>query len=195
MRTLFPISLENCIMFHASVHSWESRNTMKAGRRRGRSTRPSLEAMEERTLLTVPLMYANSASVVEHGTGPVTMQFTIDLTSASTTAVTVNYQTSNSTAIAGTDYTAAAGTLTIAAGQTSGIIPVTVLPDQAATTNRVVLPEPQRGKRGNARHSQALRDDRRGEHAAAAEPVDCQRAGDGRDERGHDDDDLYRKPQ
>ena len=68
-------------MSYASVQSWEIRNTMKAGRRHGRSTRPALEAMEGRTLLT-GLMYANSASVVEHGTGPVTMQFTIDLTSA-----------------------------------------------------------------------------------------------------------------
>ena len=93
--------------------------------------------MEGRTLLT-GLMYANSASVVEHGTGPVTMQFTIDLTSAQTQAVTVNYQTSNSTAIAGTDYTAAAGTLTIPAGQTSGVIPVTVLADQAATSNKTL---------------------------------------------------------
>jgi Calx-beta domain len=124
-------------MFYASVDSLGSRNTMNAGRRCGRSTRPSLEAMEERTLLTVPIIYANSASVVEHGTGPVTMQFTINLTSASAQAVTVNYQTSNSSAIAGTDYAAAAGTLTIPAGQTSRIIPVTVLPDQAATTNRV----------------------------------------------------------
>ncbi len=131
------------MMFHAGVNIWEGRNTMKAGRKkagrsRGRSTRPSLEAMEDRTLLTAPYMYANTASVVEHGTGPVTMQFTILLTSAATTAVTVNYQTSNSTAIAGTDYTAAGGTLTIPAGQTSGIIPVTVLADQAATTNRVI---------------------------------------------------------
>ena len=78
-----------------------------------------------------------ATTVVEHGTGPVTMQFTIDLTSAAASAVTVNYQTSNSSAIAGTDYTAATGTLTIAAGTTSGIIPVGVLPDQAATTNRV----------------------------------------------------------
>ena len=124
-------------MFHPSVSSWRSRNTMKAGRRSGRSTRPSLEAMEERTLLTVPFVYANSASVVERGTGPVTMQFKINLTSAAASAVTVNYLTSNSTAIAGTDYTAAAGTLTIAAGQTSGIISVGVLADQAATTNRV----------------------------------------------------------
>ena len=125
-------------MPYASVNSWGIRNTMKAGRRHGRSTRPSLEAMEGRTLLTAaPMMYANGASVVEHGTGPVTMQFTINLTCAATQPVTVNYQTSNSTAIAGTDYTAAAGTLTIPAGQTSGIIPVTVLADQAATANRV----------------------------------------------------------
>jgi hypothetical protein len=110
---------------------------MKAGRRCGRSTRPSLEAMEERTLLTVPLMYANSASVVEPGKGSVTTQFTINLTSASSKAVTVNYQTSNSTAIAGTDYTATHGTLTIPAGKTSGIIPVTVLADKNMTTNRV----------------------------------------------------------
>jgi hypothetical protein len=126
--------MKNCIMFHASVNSWRSRNTMKAGRGPRRSTRPSLEAMEQRTLLTAPLIYANSGSVVEHGTGPVTMQFTINLTSAAAKAVTVNYQTSSSTAIAGTDYTAAAGTLTIAAGQTSGIISVAVLPDQAVTT-------------------------------------------------------------
>jgi hypothetical protein len=130
--------MENCIMPYASVSGWGIRNTMKAGRRHGRSTRPSLEAMEGRTLLTAaPLMYANSATVVEHGTGPVTMQFTINLTSAATQPVTVKYQTSNSTAIAGTDYTAAAGTLTIPAGKTSGIIPVTVLLDKPATGNRV----------------------------------------------------------
>jgi hypothetical protein len=131
--------MENGIMPYASINGWGIRNTMKAGRRHGRSTRPSLEAMEGRTLLTAaPMMYANSSSVVEHGTGPVTLPFTINLTSASTQPVTVNYQTSNSTAIAGTDYTAAAGTLTIAAGQTSGIISVTVLPDKAATLNRVL---------------------------------------------------------
>jgi Calx-beta domain len=122
-------------MYHSSLNSWESRNAMKTGRRCGRSTRPSLEAMEERTLLSA-VIYANSASVVEHGTAAVTMQFTIDLTSAATTPVTVNYQTSNSTAIAGTDYTAAAGTLTIPAGQTSGIISVVALPDKPATTNK-----------------------------------------------------------
>jgi len=92
--------------------------------------------MEDRSLLSA-IIYANSASVVEHGTGPVTMNFTIDLTAASTQAVTVNYQTSNNTAIAGKDYDAAAGTLTIPAGATSGVIPVTVLTDLSATANRV----------------------------------------------------------
>ncbi len=125
-------------MPYAMVHGREICNTAK-NRRLGRLTRPSLEVMEGRTLLSgVPTMYANSASVVEHGTGPVTMNFTINLTSASTTPVTVNYQTSNATAIAGTDYTAAAGTLTIAPGALSGTIPVTVLPDLAATSNRAL---------------------------------------------------------
>ncbi len=125
-------------MSYGIVNGREIRNTAKA-RRLGRSTRPSLEAMEGRTLLSgVPTMYANSASVVEHGTAPVTMNFTINLTSASTTPVTVNYQTSNATAIAGTDYTAAAGTLTIAPGALSGTIRVTVLPDLAATSNRAL---------------------------------------------------------
>jgi hypothetical protein len=124
-------------MNYASGNSWKIPNTVRAARRRARSTCPLLEAMEERTLLTAPLMYANGASVVEHGTGPVTMQFTINLTSAATQPVTVKYQTSNSTAIAGTEYTAAAGTLTIPAGKTSGIIPVGVLLDKAATGNKV----------------------------------------------------------
>ena len=193
VRSLFPIPKENFIMPYASVHGWGIRNTMKAGRRHGRSTRPSLEAMEGRTLLTAaPVIFANGASVVEHATGPVTMQFTIDLTTAATQPVTVNYQTSNSTAIAGTDYTAAAGTLTIAAGQTSGIIPVTVLADPAATANKVFYLSLS-GASGATIATPKLS----GlivEHAAA-EPVDCQRAGDGRDERGHDDDDLYREPQ
>ncbi len=39
---------------YASVDCWGICNTMKAGRRHSRSTRPSLEAMEGRTLLTAP---------------------------------------------------------------------------------------------------------------------------------------------
>jgi hypothetical protein len=44
--------------------------------------------------------------------------------------VTVNYQTANGTAVAGSDYTAAFGTLTFSPGQTSRTIAVTVTGDR-----------------------------------------------------------------
>ncbi len=105
--------------------------------RLGRTSRPSVEVMEGRALLSgVPYMYSNSSSAVEHGTAPVIMDFTVDLTSASTTPVTVNYQTADVAGTAGVDYVAASGTLTFAPGQTAATIPVTVLADPTATANK-----------------------------------------------------------
>ena len=56
-------------------------------------------------------------------------------------AVSVNYATSNGTAIAGTDYVAASGTLTFLAGQVQQSFAVTILPDtsQRASTTTVIL--------------------------------------------------------
>jgi hypothetical protein len=82
------------------------------------------------------LLYANSASVTEMGTANVTLNFTINLTSASSDPVTVEYQTSDSTGVAGTDYVATNGTITFAPGATVQTIPVTVMPDLKATQNR-----------------------------------------------------------
>ncbi len=48
-------------------------------------------------------------------------------------AITVNYATSNGTAVAGTDYTATSGTLTIPAGATSGTVTVTLLGGRTVT--------------------------------------------------------------
>jgi hypothetical protein len=98
-----------------------------------RSRRPALEAMEGRLLLTA--LYSGSASVVEHGTAPATMGFQVNLTSPSTQPVTVSYQTADQTAIGGTDYVPTSGTVTIAPGDTTATIPVTVLANPAATTN------------------------------------------------------------
>lgn len=58
--------------------------------------------------------------------------FTVSLDIAPTSAVTVDYTTSDGTAVAGTDYTATSGTLTFAAGQTSQTIAVPVLFDSSA---------------------------------------------------------------
>jgi hypothetical protein len=57
------------------------------------------------------------------------MAFTVRLSAPSTQAVTVSYSTANGTATAGSDYTAATGTLTFAPGETSKTIGVSVLGD------------------------------------------------------------------
>jgi hypothetical protein len=61
-------------------------------------------------------------------TGPAaqTMSFTITLSQASASAVTVNWATADGTATAGGDYTAASGTATFAAGETSKTISVSI---------------------------------------------------------------------
>jgi hypothetical protein len=111
-----------------------SRPIPTVGRRTPKSLSPMAEVLEGRQLLSG--LYANSASVTELGKAPVTMNFVVNLTAPSTTPVTVSYQTAGGTAISGTDFVATSGTLTFAPGTTKGTIPVQVLPDLAATTNR-----------------------------------------------------------
>jgi chitinase len=71
-----------------------------------------------------------NASIAEGNSGTSTLSFPITLSYALTAAVTVTYSTSNGTATAGSDYTAVTGgTVTIPAGQTTGVIPITILGD------------------------------------------------------------------
>ena len=58
------------------------------------------------------------------------LEFSVTLSRASSRTVTVDYATSDGTAVAGSDYTAASGKLTFNAGQTSQTAQVTVLTDQ-----------------------------------------------------------------
>ena len=53
--------------------------------------------------------------------------FTVSLSAASTDVVTVDFATSDGTAVAGADYAATSGTLTFAPGETTGTITVTLL--------------------------------------------------------------------
>ena len=59
-----------------------------------------------------------------------TLEFSVTLSHASSRTVTVDYATSDGTAQAGSDYTAASATLTFNAGETSQTVQVTVLTDQ-----------------------------------------------------------------
>ena len=56
--------------------------------------------------------------------------FTVTLDKAAATTVTVDYATADGTATAGSDYTAASGTLTFDAGATSKTIPVSIADDR-----------------------------------------------------------------
>ena len=68
-------------------------------------------------------------------TGTAQAAFTVTLSKASTTPVTIGYATTNGTATAGADYTATTGTLTFAPGVTSQQINVPILADTAVETN------------------------------------------------------------
>jgi hypothetical protein len=77
-----------------------------------------------------PSLSIAGVSVTEGDPGNnVSANFVVTLSAASGRNVTVNFTTSNGSATAGSDYSAASGTATIPAGSTSQTIPVVVLGD------------------------------------------------------------------
>ena len=85
--------------------------------------------------LTNPRLSIDDVRVAEGDSGSATARFTVGLSPAASKAVTVDYATADGTATSGSDYTAAAGTLTFAAGETSKTIDVTVKGDTAPENN------------------------------------------------------------
>ena len=99
------------------------------------------------TPLAVPTLAIDSPGVTEGGSGTQTLTFTVSLSHASQHQATVAYADAGTgTATSGTDYTAiAAGTLTFAAGATTGTIDVDVtgdVLDEADETIAVALSTP-----------------------------------------------------
>jgi hypothetical protein len=90
---------------------------------------------------TVPNITVNNVSLSEGNSGTTPFTFTASLSAASSQAVSVNYSTANGTAVAGQDYTAATGTLTFAAGETTKTVTISVTgdtvvePDETFTVN------------------------------------------------------------
>jgi hypothetical protein len=87
-----------------------------------------------------PSVSINDVTVTEGNTGTTNATFTIYLSKAYSQDVTVHYATADATATAGSDYAAASGDVTIAAGQTTKTFTVAVLGDRSAepTENFVV---------------------------------------------------------
>ncbi|MEW6257959.1 MAG: Calx-beta domain-containing protein [Pseudomonadota bacterium] len=86
----------------------------------------------------LPTVSVADASVTEGNSGTKVMTFTVTLSAAATSAVSVAYATSNGTATAGSDYAAASGTLTFAAGETTKTIQVTVNGDAVVEGNETL---------------------------------------------------------
>ena len=78
--------------------------------------------------VTGPPAISVADATVQEAEGAVLI-FTATLSHASSRTVTVDYATSDGTAVAGSDYTAASGALTFNAGDTSQTVQVTVLTD------------------------------------------------------------------
>src|SRR5262249_39729341 len=76
------------------------------------------------------------ATVIASSSDSTTATFTVDLTVPSGQPVTVNYATSDETAIAGVDYDSSGNSLTFAPGQTEQTVTVTVHPEPTGAAAR-----------------------------------------------------------
>jgi hypothetical protein len=83
----------------------------------------------------LPAMSIGDVSVLEGNSGTTAANFVVTLSANFSQAITVSFATSNGSALGGTDYEAATGTLTIPAGATSGVITVMILGDTILESN------------------------------------------------------------
>lgn len=83
---------------------------------------------------TPPGLSINNVTVND-GTAGATAAFTVSLSQAAATSVTVGYTTAAGTATAGTDYTATSGILTFSPGSLTQTIDVPINPDSTAKSN------------------------------------------------------------
>ena len=103
--------------------------------------------------MVTPTVSIANAAVAEGNSGSTNAGFTVSLSQASTSPVTVKYATANGTATAGSDYTANSGTLTFAAGVTSQTLNVAVTGDttvEPTETFTVTLSTPSGATLGTA---------------------------------------------
>ena len=87
----------------------------------------------------------SDASVTEGKRGIKYLTFTVSLSAASTSPVTVNYATQNGSATAGSDYQAQSGTLSFAAGETTKTVRIAIYGDSTIEPDewfQLVLSDP-----------------------------------------------------
>ncbi|MEQ1903443.1 MAG: S8 family serine peptidase [Pirellulaceae bacterium] len=83
----------------------------------------------------LPSLSINDVTLAEGNSGPSTAIFTVTLSAASTSTVTVNFATADGTATNPSDYQSSSGTLTFLAGETTKTVSVTIQGDTAVEPN------------------------------------------------------------
>jgi hypothetical protein len=134
---------------------------ISAGNANGAQNLPTTIAIAPGTL-SKPTVSIGSTSVPEGNSGRTPVVLTVHLSHASTTPVTVSWHTANGTAVAGKDYVAAHGTITIPAGQLSATVSVSVIGDKVKERNErftVVLTSPKNATLGTARGTLTIAND------------------------------------
>lgn len=82
-----------------------------------------------------PALAINDLNITEGAGGTSVANFTVSLSGSSSQTVTVNYATANNTAVAGSDYVAASGTVTFTPGQLSQTVSVSINGDTTFEPN------------------------------------------------------------
>ncbi|MGD9719884.1 MAG: beta strand repeat-containing protein [Pirellulales bacterium] len=109
-----------------------------------------------------PGVSLGDATVIEGTGGTTALVFTATLSAASGKVITVQYATSDDTALAGSDYTATSGTITFAPGTTSQLITVLVTADaidEPEEAFQVTLSSPVNVDLGDATATGTITDD------------------------------------
>ncbi len=112
-----------------------------------------------------------SPAIIEGNSGSQQLDFLVSLSTAASSAVTVNYATANDTATAGSDYTALSGSLTFAPGETSKIISVAITGDTTSESDEkftLTLSNPSGGTFGNSSTTAVIMNDDGGSTASSA---------------------------
>lgn len=105
----------------------------------GASSQMSIIGSDGNPVFTLPNVTIADASFAEPLAGSANASLTVSLSKAAATAVTVAYATADGSARAGQDYTAATGTITFAAGETSKTIAIPVRADTVAEGSETVM--------------------------------------------------------
>jgi hypothetical protein len=116
----------------------------------------NLESLESRRLFSgLPMLSIGDATVVEGNAGTTNAAIVVSLAgSKGGQAVTVNYSTQDGTAVAGSDYSAASGKLTFAAGETTKTILIPIKGDRVAEDGEYFLLTLQGAKNAKIARSQ-----------------------------------------